>query len=412
MVSFDVTALFPSIPVNEAVEAIKQHLHKFDLPPEQEKAYIDCINICMKHNCFQFRNLFYSNNFGCSMGNGLSPYIAEAFMCKFESDLHKEGKLPRIWYRYVDDTFAVVKKSEVDQVLTTINNRFPSIKFTFEKEDDKLHTLPFLDVEIKRKEKRVEFSVYRKSTSTDRYITKDSYCAYNQKIAAFHSMVYRLCRLPLSVENYMREYQQILHIANVNGYEKSIIDQLIKKHSKKLKRNNVSTLFEQNTNAQKQRITLPFAPNITNKLIHVFAKSEMSIVHTNNNKLKTLLGSTKDNTPTNRCSGIYQISCSNCDKKYIGQTRRAAEVRFNEHLRSVKKKEIDKAIAAHIYDPNNDNQHTITSFDNNFKLLKKVNKPNKLDAYESIHIHINNNLMNLEPGPIIDSQLFNALKRE
>ncbi|XP_055922726.1 uncharacterized protein LOC129953577 [Eupeodes corollae] len=345
------------------------------------------------------------------MGNGLSPYVAEAYMCKFESDLKKEGKLPRIWHRYVDDTFAVVKKSEADKILATINNRFHSIKFTFEKEDDTLHTLPFLDLEIKRKGKNVEFSVYRKPTSTDRYITNDSYCAYNQKIAAFHSMVYRLCRLPLSVESYMKEYQQILHIADVNGYDKLVIDHLIKKHSKKLKLSNISTLFDQNTSSNKHRVTLPFTPNITNKLIHVFAKSEMSIVHTNNNKLKSILGSTKDNIPTNRCSGIYQISCSNCNKKYIGQTRRAAEVRFNEHHRSVKKKEIDKAIAAHIFDPNNDSPHKITSFDDNFKLLKKVNKPNKLDAYESIHIYINNNLMNLEPGPI-DSKLFSAIKKE
>ncbi|XP_055918432.1 uncharacterized protein LOC129950524 [Eupeodes corollae] len=277
MISFDVTALFPSIPINEAVEAIRNHLLKFDLPPEKTKTYIDCINICMKHNCFQFRDSFYSNDFGCSMGNGLSPYVAEAYMCKFESDLKKEGKLPRIWHRYVDDTFAVVKKSEAEKILATINNRFHSIKFTFEKEDDTLHTLPFLDLEIKRKGKNVEFSVYRKPTSTDRYITNDSYCAYNQKIAAFHSMVYRLCRLPLSVESYMKEYQQILHIADVNGYDKLVIDHLIKKHSKKLKLSNISTLFDQNTSSNKHRVTLPFTPNITNKLIHVFAKSEMSI---------------------------------------------------------------------------------------------------------------------------------------
>ena len=232
-----------------------------------------------------------------------------------------------------------------------------------------------------------------------------------QKLAAFHSMVYRLCRIPLSVENYIKEYQQILHIANVNGYHKSIIDNLIKKHSTKIKLDNISSLFEQNTNVNKQRVTLPFAPNVTCRLSKAFEKAEMQIVHTNNNKLKTKLGSTKDQAQINRCSGVYEISCSNCNKKYIGQTRRPAEIRFSEHLRSIKKKETDKAIAAHMFDVNNNFPHTITSFTDNFKLIKHINKPYKLDAYESIYIHLNDDLMNLEPGPI-DSQLFNVIKKK
>ncbi|XP_017485424.1 PREDICTED: uncharacterized protein LOC108373989 [Rhagoletis zephyria] len=174
----------------------------------------------MKHNCFQFRDVYYKNNSGCSMGNSLSPYVAEAFMCNFESELKSEGVLPRIWHRYVDDTFAIIKISDIDKILETLNNRYPSIKFTFEKEDETTHSLPFLDVLIKRQGRRIEFGVYRKPTSTDRYITSDSFCTYQQKIASFNSMVFRLCSLPLSAESYMKEYMQIKHIADINGFNK------------------------------------------------------------------------------------------------------------------------------------------------------------------------------------------------
>ncbi|XP_036317693.1 uncharacterized protein LOC118732671, partial [Rhagoletis pomonella] len=125
MISFDVEALFPSIPVDTAIEAIQNHLNKFSLPEDKFNAYLNAIKICMKHNCFQFRGVYYNNNFGCSMGNSLSPYVAEAFMCNFESQLKSEGVLPRIWLRYVDDTFAIVKISDIDKILGTLNSRYP-----------------------------------------------------------------------------------------------------------------------------------------------------------------------------------------------------------------------------------------------------------------------------------------------
>ncbi|XP_055847147.1 uncharacterized protein LOC129912768 [Episyrphus balteatus] len=174
LISFDVTALFPSVPVNVALDAIKEHLQKSNVSIEHTNAYIFAIETCMKYNCFQFRNTYYSNDFGCSMGNSLSPYIAEAFMCKLEREMKDEEIFPRIWWRYVDDTFAVVKKSDVERVLNLINSRHSSIKFTYELENALDHTLSFLDLKIKRFGSKIQFDVYRKPTTTDRYITHDS----------------------------------------------------------------------------------------------------------------------------------------------------------------------------------------------------------------------------------------------
>jgi len=104
IVSFDITALFPSIPINLAIDAIRLHLTKHGLPHDQICSYTNAIEKCMKFNCFQFRNTFYECSSGCSMGNSLSPLVAETSMCKFASDLKGDGVLPRIWWRYVDDT--------------------------------------------------------------------------------------------------------------------------------------------------------------------------------------------------------------------------------------------------------------------------------------------------------------------
>lgn len=408
IISFDVAALFPSVPIDIAIGAIRTHLEKQNLPADQVNAYINAIDVCMKYNCFQFRNVFYENKFGCSMGNSLSPLVAEAFMSKFESDLKNENLLPRIWFRYVDDTFAVIKAKDIDATLNILNNRYESIKFTYEREDPVNHTLPFLDVLIKRDGKHISFDVYRKPTSTDRYITSDSFCTRQNKLAAFHSMVYRLCRLPLSNSDFSKELDHIMHIADVNGYEKSLVEKLVYKHSKKINKSLFSTLFNETQTSVEHRVSMCYAPNITNKLKYTFQRANMHIVHTNTNKLRHALGTTKDTVPVNSRSGIYEITCSDCDAKYIGQTRRAVQIRINEHLRSVKNMELHKAIPSHVFDLNNSRPHHIESFENNVKLIKNVNKPSKLDAYESLYIAINDNLMNLENGPI-ESPLFKLI---
>lgn len=60
-----------------------------------------------------------------------------------------------------------------------------------------------------------------------------------------------------------------------------------------------------------------------------------------------------------------------------------------------------------MFDLNNFRPHKITKED--FKSKRNVNNPSELDAYESLHIAIDNNLMNLEPVEIV-SPLFNLVK--
>lgn len=124
-------------------------------------------------------------------------------MCNFESSLEKRGLLPRVWWRYVDDVFAVIKVNEAESILSVLNSQYPSIKFTIEIEKD--GRLPFLDVMVQRRDAVIEFDVYRKPTNVPRYIPADSHCPRSHKHAAFNSMVYRLCKLPLKAVNYMKE---------------------------------------------------------------------------------------------------------------------------------------------------------------------------------------------------------------
>lgn len=56
---------------------------------------------------------------------------------------------------------------------------------------------------IRRKSSsEIEFEIYRKPASTGRYIPGKSHYYSSQKLAAFNSMMYCMCIIPLSEENF------------------------------------------------------------------------------------------------------------------------------------------------------------------------------------------------------------------
>ena len=81
---------------------------------------------------------------------------------------------PRIWKRYVDDTFTILDHENVHDFLQYLNNQQSSICFTNETEKD--NKLAFLDTAVLREsDGRLTTSVYRKPKHTDQYLAYDSH---------------------------------------------------------------------------------------------------------------------------------------------------------------------------------------------------------------------------------------------
>ena len=101
--------------------------------------------------------------------------IANLYMESFEEQaITTSSYEPRIWKRYVDDTFTILDRENVDDFLQHLNNQQPSIRFTMETEKD--NKLAFLDTAVLREpDGRLTTSVYRKPTHTDQYLAYDSH---------------------------------------------------------------------------------------------------------------------------------------------------------------------------------------------------------------------------------------------
>lgn len=234
-----------------------------------------------------------------------------------------------------------------------------------------------------------------------RMITSDSHCPYQHKRAAFHSMVHRLCRLPLSVDSYRIEYAYIKEVARVNGYGAKMIDDLILRHSNKIMRSNRSTFILSNSVEPNKRVSMKFVPAVTNKLKNIFKDHNMDIVFRSDNNLSNLLGSTKDKTADMKKSGVYAVQCGDCDGIYYGQTKRSIGVRFKEHDRDIgNNNSKGSALAAHVLESG----HFNVSVDN-LRLVKHVHDYRRLDAVESFYIQKDDNAINRDNGNV-ESCLF------
>ena len=110
------------------------------------------VHTCLESTYFEYSGKFYEQVYGVAMGNPLSPIVSNIFMENFESvALQNLDNPPDVWYRYVDDCFAVWNQNGAEnclEFLEGLNQLHPTIKFTLEKENE--GSLPFLDININR----------------------------------------------------------------------------------------------------------------------------------------------------------------------------------------------------------------------------------------------------------------------
>jgi hypothetical protein len=254
-------------------------------------------------------------------------------------------------------------------------------------------------------DEQIGISVYRKPTSTDRYIPANSHTFYQHKLAGFNSMVHRLCNLPLNLRNYMTELETIKHIARVNGYKNSIINQLVSKHSKKKRLKDLTSLIPGKSVEDKQRRKISYIGPYSFQISRIFKEHNLTCIFGNEGKIKDILGNPKDKPSDLKKPGIYSIKCPHCKDQYIGQTRRTIYTRYQDHYRHSAKGETEKSsVAKHMLE----NNHSFSIED--LKLIKHVRSPMHLDAQESLEIHRHKPSMNTDPGPIT-SKLFTLCKR-
>ncbi|XP_063968077.1 uncharacterized protein LOC135157133 [Lytechinus pictus] len=135
---------------------------------------------------------------------------------------------PRVWKKYVDDTFIIVNSSETDSLLACMNSQQPSIQFTLETEQG--GKLAFLDTLVQRHEGGKLFtSVYRKPSHTDQYIPYDSHHDKSVKKGLVKCLFDRAARIITHPSELPKERAHIRGALHSNGYPRRFIENTFKK---------------------------------------------------------------------------------------------------------------------------------------------------------------------------------------
>ena len=81
-------------------------------------------------------------------------------------------------------------------------------------------------------------------------------------------------------------------------------------------------------------------------------------------------------------SGIYKLKCNTCNKVYVGQSGRAIDIRFKEHIRYIRSNNSTSVYAAHIIE----NRHEYGTKENTLQLLKPCRKGKHMDCWEALYM--------------------------
>ncbi|XP_046393594.1 uncharacterized protein LOC124161325 [Ischnura elegans] len=222
LVSFDVVSLFTNIPIPDAVEVVRS-LTSDGIP----KDFPELVEHCLRNSFFLWNGCYYEQTEGAAMGSPLSPVVANLFMEKFEKEaLESCEKKPKLWLRYVDDTFVIWPHGvqELQVFLRHLNSQHHGIQFTMDMEKEQ--SLNFLDVLVTKKDNGgLGHAVYRKLTHTDRYLNAASHHHPSQKASLVATLVNRAYNI--SDDNSLStEIKHLTSALQKNGYWRELAEDI------------------------------------------------------------------------------------------------------------------------------------------------------------------------------------------
>ena len=191
--SYDVSALFTSVPIDPALKIIKDLLVKD--PTLKNRTVIDIDDIilllefCLKNAYFPFQGHLFEQVEVCGHGFSSKSHSSKPLhgVLRAKSSKHCTPP-PRFWHRFVDDTFVIHKEVNKQGFLQQINSVDPAIKFTVEdnKEDG---SIPILDTIVKPEVYgSLSITVHRKPTHTDQYLQWDSHHTLSAKFNVINTL--------------------------------------------------------------------------------------------------------------------------------------------------------------------------------------------------------------------------------
>ena len=382
MKSYDVKALFTSVPTNKASNIIKQRLEE-DQELNQRTSLtieniISLLEFCITSTYFSFQGKFYEQVEGAAMASPLSPIVANLYMESFEVEaLRSAPHPPFLWKGFVDDTFTILQSSQKDGFLEYLNSIDQHIQFTAENQRED-GAMPFLDILVTPgRDGSLSTSVFRKPTHTDLYLQWDSHHPLTTKYGVIGTLQHRANTICSNTQLLNKEEKHLKNALKNCQYPTWAINKM------QQKTNNPARKQTNNRNSnitQRSCMVVPYYGGLSESIKNIGRKFGVQVHCKGGTTIKNLLMSPKDKYPIQKQSGvIYSYHCDrvDCDEEYIGESSRTFGERFKEHLKP----------PSPIYDHSNISGHSVTI--NNFKIIGREDLNQIRTIKEALYIRVN-----------------------
>ena len=335
MVSFDVVALYPSIPQEEAISLVRHHLEqdlelrdKTKMTPNE---VIELFEICVNYTYFVFNKKLYAQVEGLAIGASTSGFAADIFMERIEKNaLSSIAHPPKIWCRFVDDTFTIILIIIYVALLDALNSQHHRIKVTSEIQTE--NKLSFLEVMTQIQiDRSLKFTIFRKKTHTDQYLHFNSNHHMSQKLGIPKTLNRRADMLVTDDNEQEKEKNYVERALKRCGYPKWATDKAKKKKPlEEVKPKNPDDPYEGPIGYAQ----IPYIKHLSEKLGKLFKKHDVRPIYIPTRNIKSIVcNKIKDKVPDMDKTGvIYYIDCKkHIRTDYTGETDCATKTRGYQH---------------------------------------------------------------------------------
>lgn len=421
LVSFDINAMYTSIPHDGGMEALDHYLLDSMCNPSKT-CILELSKLILRHNYWVFQNTFYIQRHGVPMGSSFSPSFSNLYMGLFEENYIYSNHIFKdnifIWKRYLDDIFCLFKGSvtELTDFFAYLNSCSEFISFSMDYNDTKLS---FLDLWIIRDGEKLYTDLYTKPTARNCLLRADSDHPLPLKNSLPFSQFCRLKRICKKPEDLNKNMTTMKNNFTKRGYKNSVLNEaankindiprtdLLKDKPKKKSNRRVILTTEycrnggqfkniimkhwhilesddqlKNVFNERPLIVYKRGRNLRDQLVHSYLSPDPVVSQTilapipDGNRR---CGNCAQCNYTYRCNSFKhphtgkeikikgKISCSTtfviylitcpCGKSYVGKTSRSLKTRIAEHRSTIRCKNLNYPVAAHFVEFN----HPISS---------------------------------------------------
>ena len=254
--------------------------------------------------------------------------------CQAKDSALVETPNAKVFGRYVDDILRSAKVSNIDRILEVSNNLHTSLEFTIETLKD--NSMPFLDMEVRLLDGKIDTSWYQKPTDTGLILQFRALAPVKYKKNIIEGTIYRIFNATSTWENFTEGIKRATETWEKNQYPPQFYQPILRQTLDKIL-NGKSSCHPERSACESGRnppLILQYRGNKSDQFSKKLRRTvEVSTIFTTR-KLKTALPSLKSPIPKMFLSNVvYQITCPGCQSSYVGQTTRHLTTRIQEHAR-------------------------------------------------------------------------------